>query len=157
MQEEVVKRLRNLYLEYGDNLFVDNMRLNAFLEDILFDYPVEKKRLNIVIKENIVNSLIYERENSLLPKAYMYINLMQDVYGMSEEMAYELINAIYFAIYGFDLQKNEIEVKKSETVYAEAVDSILRDLEIKFDLLKLKKNFFDILRAAQDGNPHRSI
>lgn len=99
MEVKIKEILRNAYIEYGDAVFGDSCRLNAYIADLLVDYPTEQKRLTIIVKENIVSKVVAEK-NFEASKFYFYSEMMSDIYGMKKEIAHEMLGYIFYALTG---------------------------------------------------------
>ena len=97
MENVIREIMRKTYIKYGDNIFLDNNRLKAYLSDLLSEYPVERKRLSIAINENIVEYIIKDGDSS---RKCIYIDILRSTYGLPVAIAGDIIETIYYAIYG---------------------------------------------------------
>lgn len=100
MRIEVIRILRQAYQEYGNSVFCDNKRLEAYLTDLLVEYPVERKRICLAIEENVVSRIIEEFTTTHFYKPSFYVNTLQNTYGLSLNYASDLVDMLYNVITG---------------------------------------------------------
>lgn len=108
MRIEVIRILRQAYRDYGNSIFCDNKRLEAYLTDLLAEYPLERKRICLAIEENVVSRIIEEFTTTHYYKPSFYVNILQNTYGLNLDYASELVNTLYDVITGSDSEE-EIE------------------------------------------------
>lgn len=113
MNNEVKKTLRDLYLKEGAALFSNSVKLNAYLNDVLYAYGVEKNVLSIVIRGGYVSRILAEvKTEKDFPKAKFYVEHIVSQYGISRENATEAVESIIYAIHG---KEPNIPITSSKT------------------------------------------
>ena len=113
MEITAKKIFRQAYEQYGNDVFLDGNRLKAFLSDLLAEYPAERKRISIAINENIVE---YAINDGNCGRANVYIDMLQSTYGFSNDIASDVVEAIYYAIYGIQLHRDS-DVEKENRIF----------------------------------------
>ena len=129
MRNEVLNILRQTYTEQGRDLFADNYRLISYINDLLVDYPQERKQLCLAVRENIVKKILDEVSADDLSRCSTIVGFLVDVYSMSDEMATDIVNAICYAVF----EKNYLTEKNtvvSNTVECNAGNEFVLDTRL---------------------------
>ena len=128
MNDKVQQILNQTYQKHGATLFLDNERLKAVLSDLLFDYEVEKKRLYLVINENIVKSMLEDKDGR--KPGSLYITMLHDTYNLPVETAKDIVNAFSIAIqnktYDCTLKSEESVSAKKKPVIVQSQKEPIR-------------------------------
>lgn len=101
MSNEVKKTLRDLYLKEGSGLFSDSLKLNSYINDMLYAYRVEKNVLSTVVRGGYVSKILSEvKTEKDFSKAQFYVDQIVSQHGISKENASDAVDAIIYAIHG---------------------------------------------------------
>ena len=92
MEVKIKQILRQAYIDYGDEVFGDSYKLNAYISDLLAEFPSEQKRLAVIIKENIVSKVVAEKSFEI-SRFIVYTEMLSDTYGMQKKIAKTSITA----------------------------------------------------------------
>lgn len=139
MEKTVKDILRNTYLEHGDAVFCDKIKLAAVLSDVLYSFPKERKRIMLAVNENIPKKIINDAsidEN----RASYYIDLLSDIYNLPTENSQEIIGVIYYVLYGVDSINDVVDYNntinthddKSTVIEREGSSNNFKDVRMKF-------------------------
>lgn len=153
--DKVKSVLRDGYLKYGSDLFLDQRRLSSFMDDILFEYPNEKKRLKLAVNDNIVLKLIHDVDVEHINKARLYIKSLIDSYFIPEELAQEIVYTFIYAIYGIDesvLKKSSSEcLIDTKDVYEELTKQQIASADDMFEKGLKEDAFKQYLNIAENN------
>lgn len=101
MSNEVKKTLRDLYLKEGSDLFSNSLKLNSYINDMLYAYRVEKNVLSTVVRGGYVSKILSEvKTEKDFSKAQFYVDQIVSQYGISKENASDAVGTIIYAIHG---------------------------------------------------------
>lgn len=141
MEVAVKNILKQAYAQYGNVVFLDDNRLKAFLSDLLAEYPVERKRISIAINENIIESAINDGDSR---RANIYIDMLQSTYGLPDDVAFDVVETIYYAIYGIQLHRNSIWIKDGILGAENPAEKVDNNPEKMSSIQKYDKSLFKI-------------
>lgn len=100
MEKYISEKLREMYLEFGDDLFLDSRRLCAIMCDVFAEYSIERKKLTIVINENLVNQIVQDSKSRQIARGFLYAESLQKTYDIPKQTALELIDTFVYAVMG---------------------------------------------------------
>ena len=102
MKTKVKEILRAAYLKHGNSVFRDPRRLTAYLDDWLYEYPIEKKRISLAINDGIIEKLFAIEKEITVDKINTLKAEFIDTYKIQPELAKDVIDILMYAIFYFD-------------------------------------------------------
>lgn len=120
---EVSDILRNLFLQYGKELFLNNQRFKAALADVLPHYPKEKRLIELAVDENIVKRIV---EEPRFPSSAIKTSLAQiltEKYAIIPKVSFQLVDVFSYAVHGNRFSDGRTDKQKSKT----SADSSCKD------------------------------
>ncbi len=139
MKREVLAILRKTYLDYGKEVFCDRNRLNAFLGDLLYEYPHERKKISLAINENMAYKIITEVTAENPFRINVFIEELVECYELPRNVATDIINTLCYSITG-------------KKYMSKTIEKILKELYYSPDEAVEKEYADEIYLAAQEGN-----
>lgn len=100
--KKVREILKNAFTKYGKDVFGDSRRLVAYLDDWLYEYPVEKKRIALAVNDGIIEKLLFLGENISLENVNSIKYELKNVYKMQDDIADEIISICLYVILDID-------------------------------------------------------
>lgn len=159
METKIKQILRQAYIDYGDEVFGDSYKLNAYISDLLADFPSEQKKLAVIVKENIISKVVSEK-NFEINRFLVYIDILSDTYGMQKTIASKLLGYIFYALTGENYEGHvvEDEILNTETEIQQSdlsmsIEKVLDELYKNYNFDLEERYFQKINDVAQRGNP----
>lgn len=120
MQKEIIDRLCNLYDQYGNEIYADAKKLKGFLSDILYDFPKERKRIGIILTEDILSKITDSTINTL--RLQSISQNVSDIFSMESSVVSEIIFSFAYIIH-----------RKEEYLNYASIDSIVERMDAAFN------------------------
>lgn len=145
MNNEIIKRLCDVYDSYGSSLFEDAQKFKGLLADILYDFPKERKRLNLLIEENVVKEIL-KPGIDILRLNFLAQTLNNDI-GIDIDMAIKMVFSVAYVVYRKD---DYLTYLSTSNVDQEEMNKIVAEIESLIDEDE-KKAFSLALEYAEKG------
>ena len=97
---EVSKILREVFLQYGNELFTNEKRLKAVLSDLLPSFPKEKRLIEYAVDEGIVATIARNPRAISLEYTQALAEQLSDTYAITPDASGHVVNAIVYAVRG---------------------------------------------------------
>ncbi len=97
MQKEIIDRLCNLYDQYGNEIYADANKLKGFLADVLYDFPKERKRIGIILTEDILSKITDSAINTM--RLQSISQNVSDIFSMESSVVSEIIFSFAYIIH----------------------------------------------------------
>ena len=153
MDKEIYRIMQDAYKEYGNEVFLDNRRLHAYLQDLLAAYPTELKRITLAINENIFSKVIIELTEDNKSRLNLYSAILVDNYSIQPEVAEEIVNLIYYTVFGETSKSTSFTTDKDEARFKnELVNQLISMGDLMFAKGLLKEAYSQYLEIAKNNN-----
>lgn len=152
MNKDIYRIMRDAYKEYGDEVFLDNKRLHAYLQDLLAAYPAELKRITLAINENIFSKVITELNEDNKSRLNLYSAILIDNYSMQTTVAEEIVDLIYATVYGETSSSSPSSVDGETKFKNELVNQLIAIGDLMFTKGLLEEAYSQYLETAKNNN-----
>lgn len=108
--------LRDLYLQFGDDLFSDDHRLKAAFADMLQSYPKERRLLSQAVDDGLVLHIVHTPEPLSYQRLQALTMQLSDSFAMQLEVSEQIVMTYEYAVHGVrnTSVKNASEDRKYE-------------------------------------------
>lgn len=104
-----------MYDEYGAELFCNSGKLNAYMHDLLAEFPNERRRMSVAVSEGLVKKMIEAATRKETFNQYLYIDVLHNSYGMDKCLAEDVVNVFASVIFDSSVVFDEIDVEYTQT------------------------------------------
>lgn len=111
MNNVIVEIVKNMYNEYGTELFCNSEKLNTYMHDLLAEFPNERRRMSVAVPEGLVKKMIETSARNEKFNQYVYVDVLHNSYGMDKVLAEEVVKIFGSVIFGSADVFNETEVE----------------------------------------------
>lgn len=97
---EVSKILREVFLQYGNELFTNEKRLKAVLSDLLPSFPKEKRLIEYAVDEGIVATIASNPRAISHDYTQALAEQLSENYAITPDASGQVVNAVVYAVRG---------------------------------------------------------
>lgn len=116
--KEIALILRETFLQYGEDLFLNDERLKAALADLLVTFPKERRLIGQAIDEGVVKRIVNEPQPLSPLLTNSLVKRFMDVYSTMPEISWQVISVISYAVHGEYCAELAEKAREKNNAYA---------------------------------------